>query len=79
MTQESKATLPRTPEEALQLVNEVAVPAATLAAWMNAVAAMPAGYAADLFISMRELLNAAIQRAATLHASGQEAPGDLGS
>ena len=68
MTHESKATLPRTPEEALQLVNEVSVAADTFVGWMNAVATLPAGYAADLFISMREQLSAAIQQAATRQA-----------
>ena len=68
MTHEGKAMLPRTPEEALQLVKDVSVPADTFVGWINAVATLPAGYAADLFVSMREQLSAAIQQAATREA-----------
>ena len=63
MTQEGKAALPRTPEEALQIVKQVSVPSAVFVGWMNVVATLPAGYAADLFVSMRQQLAEAVEQA----------------
>ena len=64
MSETTAAALPRTPEEALQLVEVISVPTATLIAWMNIVAGLPAGHAADLFISIRQQINDAITRVA---------------
>jgi hypothetical protein len=37
----------------------VAIPAETLLAWVNAAALIPAGYGAELFLSMRAALSTA--------------------
>ena len=64
MSQQPLSAAPQTPQDALRIVKEVTVPADTFVAWMNNVATLPAGYAADLFVSMRQHFNEAIQRAA---------------
>jgi hypothetical protein len=64
MQPSTSRTLPRTPEEALEIVKEVSIPTGTLIAWINAVAPIPAGYAGELFVSMQQCLGEAIQTAA---------------
>jgi hypothetical protein len=49
---------PRSPQEALQQLENVVVPKETFLAWLNALAPIPSGYAAGLYVSMTEHLAA---------------------
>ncbi len=60
----STSPTPRTPEEALRAVDAVRVPAALFFEWLNRLGTLPAGHVADVYVSMRQQLNDAVQDAA---------------
>lgn len=58
-----------TPQEALAIVKIVPVPVELFLQWVAAAGAVPSQFGAELYVSMRQTLEGAIQYAAEQHMS----------
>jgi hypothetical protein len=71
MNEQNSVAMPATIEDAVQLVKVIPVTGETFLSWLRALAVIPTQYGADLYVSMKQELAVAIERAATANAANE--------